>query len=46
MEITVPKTKAQEEFEANVQYLITLFTQLDEREQKMLLDLAVFLANE
>ena len=46
MEITIPKTKTQEEFEANVKYLIQLFTTLDEREQKMLLDLAVFLANE
>lgn len=46
MEITIPKTKAQKDFEANVNYLITLFTELDEREQKMLLDLAVFLANE
>lgn len=46
MEITIPKTKAQQEFEANINYLVTLFTELDEREQKMLLDLAVFLANE
>lgn len=46
MEIIIPKTKTQEEFEANVKYLIQLFTLLDEREQKMLLDLAVFLANE
>lgn len=46
MEITIPKTKAQEDFEANVKYLIAVFTELDEREQKMLLDLAVFLANE
>ena len=46
MEIMIPKTKAQEDFEANVQYLVTLFTELDEREQKMLLDLAVFLVNE
>ena len=37
MEITIPKTKAQQDFEANVQYLITLFTQLDEREQKCFL---------
>ena len=46
MDITIPKTKAQEDFETNVKYLITLFTELDGREQKMLLDLAVFLANE
>lgn len=46
MQITIPKTKAQEEFETNVNYLITIFSELDEREQKMLLDLAVFLANE
>lgn len=46
MEITIPKTKAQQDFESNVQYLVQLFTNLDEREQKMLLDLAVFLANE
>lgn len=46
MDITIPKTKAQQEFEANINYLVTLFTELDEREQKMLLDLAVFLANE
>ena len=46
MQITIPKTKAQQEFEVNVNYLVTLFTELDEREQKMLLDLAVFLANE
>ena len=46
MEITIPKTQAQTDFEANIQYLIRLFTELDEREQKMILDLAVFLANE
>lgn len=46
MEITIPKTKTQEEFETKVKYLIQIFTELDEREQKMLLDLAVFLANE
>ena len=46
MEITIPKTKTQEDFETNVKYLITVFSELDEREQKMLLDLAVFLANE
>lgn len=46
MEITIPKTKAQEDFETNVNYLVKLFSELDEREQKMLLDLAVFLANE
>lgn len=46
MEIKIPKTKAQQDFEANINYLIALFTELDEREQKMLLDLAAFLANE
>ena len=46
MEITIPKTKAQADFESNVNYLVTLFSELDERGQKMLLDLAVFLANE
>ena len=46
MEITIPKTKTQLDFEANVNYLVKLFTELDEREQKMILDLAVFLANE
>ena len=46
MEITIPKTQVQKDFEANIQYLIGLFTELDEREQKMILDLAVFLANE
>ena len=33
MEIQIPKTQAQKDFEANIQYLITLFTELDEREQ-------------
>lgn len=46
MEITIPKTKTQEDFEANIKYLIQLFVDLDERSQKMLLDLAVFLTNE
>ena len=46
MDITIPKTKAQEDFEADVKYLITVFSELSKREQKMLLDLAVFLANE
>lgn len=46
MEITIPKTKAQEDFEVNVKYLPQLFVDLDERSQKMLLDLAVFLTNE
>lgn len=44
--IQIPKTKAQNDFEANVKYLVMLFSELEEREQKMLLDLAVFLANE
>ena len=43
MQIDLPKTKAQEDFEFNVRYLIKLFTELKESEQKMLLDLAVFL---
>lgn len=46
MDITIPKTKTQQDFESNVNYLIQIFAELDEREQKMLLDLAVFLANE
>lgn len=45
MQITIPKTKAQEDFESNIKYLVQLFTELTEQEQKMLLDLAVFLAN-
>ena len=44
--IIIPTIQAQKDFEANVSYLINLFSELDEREQKMLLDLAVFLANE
>ena len=30
MEITIPKTKTQEEFETKVKYLIQIFTELDE----------------
>ena len=46
MEIIIPKTKTQQDFETNVNYLVKLFSELDERGQKMILDLAVFLANE
>ena len=46
MQINIPKTQAQQDFESNVTYLVTIFSELNKREQKMLLDLAVFLANE
>ena len=45
MEIKIPKTKDQIDFESNVQYLINVMSELPKEEQKQLIDYAVFLAN-
>lgn len=46
MEITIPKTKEQKDFEANTQYLINVLAELTQEEQRQVINLAVFLANE
>lgn len=46
MEITMPKTKEQQDFEINVQYLINVLSDLSSKEVKQVIDFAVFLANE
>lgn len=46
MEITIPKTKEQKDFEANAQYLINVLAELSKEEQTQVINLAVFLANE
>lgn len=45
MDINVPKTKEQKDFEANVQYLVNLLSELSIKEQKQVIDFAVFLIN-
>lgn len=45
MDITIPKTKEQQDFETNVQYLIMVFNELTKDEQKQVIDYCVFLAN-
>ncbi len=45
MEIKMPKTKEQKDFEINVQYLIDVLSNLNSKEQKQVIDFAVFLAN-
>lgn len=45
MELTIPKTKEQKDFELNIQYLINVLSDLTTKEQKQVIDFAVFLAN-
>ena len=44
--ITAPKTKAQRDFEINAKYLLQVLADLTPEQQKQVIDLAVFLANE
>lgn len=46
MEIKIPKTKAQKDFETNIQYLINVVSELTKEDLQKVLDFAVFLANE
>ena len=45
MEIKIPTTKEQKDFETNAQYLINVLSELSTKEQKQVIDFAVFLAN-
>lgn len=45
MEIIAPKTKEQKDFETNAQYLINILSELPTKEQKQVIDFAIFLAN-
>lgn len=45
MDLAAPKTKAQKDFETNAQYLINVLSELPAKEQKQVIDFAVFLAN-
>lgn len=46
MEITMPKTKEQRDFETEVKYLITVLSDLSKEDRQKVIDFAVFLANE
>ena len=46
MNIDIPKTKAQKDFESNLQYLSILLADLNPEQQKQVIDFAVFLNNE
>ena len=46
MELTMPKTKEQKDYEMNMKYLIAVMSELSQAQQKQVIDYAVFLANE
>ena len=46
MELTIPKTNEQKDFETRAQYLINILATLPPEEQNKVIDFAVFLANE
>ena len=46
MELTMPKTKEQKDFESDVQYLINVLSDLTKEERTQVINMAVFLANE
>lgn len=45
MEITVPKTKAQEDFENKVQNLLIVLAEMDAADVQKVLEFAIFIAN-
>lgn len=42
----IPKTKAQQDFETDMQYLINVLSELNKQEIHQVINYAVFLANE
>ena len=46
MEIAIPSTKEQREFETSIKYLIQILSELPKEEVNKVIDFAVFLANE
>lgn len=45
MEMNIPKTKEQKDFETDLQYLIQILAELTKKERTQVVDFAVFLAN-
>ena len=46
MDIVIPSTKEQREFETAIKYLIQVLSELPKEELNKVIDFAVFLANE
>lgn len=45
MEITIPKTKAQEEFETKVQNLLMVLSEMNNDDVQKVIEFAIFIAN-
>lgn len=45
MEITVPKTKAQQDFENKIQNLITILAEMNTEDIQKVIEFAIFIAN-
>lgn len=45
MEITVPKTKAQQDFENKIQNLITILAEMSTEDIQKVIEFAIFIAN-
>lgn len=45
MEITIPKTKAQEEFETKVQNLLMVLSEMKNDDVQKVIEFAIFIAN-
>jgi hypothetical protein len=45
MEITVPKTKAQEDFENKVQNLLMILSEMNAADVQKVIEFAIFIAN-
>ena len=46
LKMEIPKTKAQQDFETDMQYLINVLSELNKQEIHQVINYAVFLANE
>lgn len=45
MQITIPKTKAQEEFETKIQNLLTVLAEMSAADVQKVIEFAIFIAN-
>lgn len=45
MEITIPKTKAQQDFENKIQNLLTVLCEMDAADVQKVIEFAIFIAN-
>jgi hypothetical protein len=45
MEITVPKTKAQQDFENKIQNLLMILSEMDAPDVQKVIEFAIFIAN-